>query len=104
MSSDKKGRLQILQQQGKGKTKAFKEITLSDEGGELIAWLSADCTTADKDAPWNSNAEIFIDKLGYVVANRKAPGNFWDGTLHAPAKQLRLKVRNICGDETVVVL
>lgn len=101
---NEKGRLQILQQQGKGKTKAFKEITLSNEGLELIEWLSVDCTTADKDAPWSSSAEIFIDKLGYVVADGKATGAFWDGTLHAPAKPLRLKVRNICGDETVVVL
>ena len=101
---NEKGRLQILQQQGKGKTKAFKEITLSNEGLELIEWVSVDCTTADKDAPWSSSAEIFIDKLGYVVADGKATGAFWDGTLHAPAKPLRLKVRNICGDETVVVL
>ena len=101
---NEKGRLQILQQQGKGKTKTFKEITLSNEGLELIEWLSVDCTTADKDAPWSSSAEIFIDKLGYVVAGGEATGAFWDGTLHAPAKPLRLKVRNICGDETVVVL
>lgn len=101
---NEKGRLQILQQQGKGKTKAFKEITLSNEGLELIEWLSVDCTTADKDAPWSSSAEIFIDKLGYVVAGGEATGAFWDGTLHASAKPLRLKVRNICGDETVVVL
>ena len=101
---NEKGRLQILQQQGKGKTKAFKEITLSDEGLELIEWLSADCTAADKDAPWVSSAEVFIDKLGYVVADGKATGAFWDGTLHAPAKPLRLKIRNICGDETVMVL
>ena len=38
-----------------------------------------------------------------VVADGKATGAFWDGTLHAPAKPLCLKVRHICGDETVVV-
>lgn len=42
--------------------------------------------------------------LRHVVAEGKATGAFWDGTLHALAKPLCLKVRNICGEETVVVL
>lgn len=47
--------------------KPFKPIEISEEGLELIEYLSLDCTAAD-DA-WHSDSEIKIDKLGYVVRN-----------------------------------
>ena len=99
-----KGRLQILQQQGKGRKKAFKEITISDSGLELIEWLSLDTTTADKAAPWHSTTEIYIDKAGYAVIDGKPTGAFWNGSISCEQKPLRIKIRNICGDETVDVL
>ncbi len=101
---NEKGRLQILQQQGKGRKKAFKEITLSETGLELIEWLSLDIDSAEKDAPWHSSSEVFIDKAGYAVVDGKPTGQFWDGTICCTRKPLRLKVRNICGDETIFVL
>ena len=92
------------QQQSIAKGKAFKPIEISDEGLETIEWLSLDCTTADKQAPWHSDAEVKIDRLGYVILNGKKTQEFWDATIKNDQKPLRLKVRNICGDETVYVL
>ena len=86
------------------KGKAFKRLRLSKEGLEAIEWLSLDCTNADKNAPWHSNAEIKIDKNGFVVRNGRKTTENWDGCITSENKPLRLKVRNICGDETVWVL
>ena len=92
------------QQQSIAKGKAFKPIEISDEGLETIEWLSLDCSTSDKQAPWHSDAEVKIDRLGYVILNGKKTQDFWDATIKCDQKPLRLKVRNICGDETVYVL
>ena len=53
--------------------KRYAHITLSDEGLETIEWLSLDCTTADKDAPWHSDSELKIDRLGRVATSGTAP-------------------------------
>ena len=79
--------------------KGFKPIEISDEGLELIEFLSLDCT--DATGEWHSDSEIKIDKLGYVIRNGSKTKTFWDGTITSDAKPLRLKIRNICGDETV---
>lgn len=101
---NQKGFLQVLQQQSKGREKTFTEITFSETGLELIEWVSLDTVSAEKDAPWNSSTEVFIDKTGYTVIDSEPTGQFWDGTISCTSKPLRLKVRNICGDETVFVL
>ena len=95
---------QKSRQQSIAKGKAFKPIEISDEGLETIEWLSLDCTTADKQAPWHSDAEAKIDRLGYVILNCKKTQDFWDATIRCDQKPLRMKIRNICGDETVFVL
>jgi len=97
-----KGEQQALQ--AKGKAKEFKPIEISEEGLETIEWVSLDCTNADKQAPWHSDAEIKIDKLGYVIRNGVKTQDFWDATIKCEQKPLRMKIRNICGDETVVVM
>lgn len=79
--------------------KPFHEILISDEGLELIEYLSLDCTTPDGE--WHSDSEIKIDKLGFVIRNGIKTKEFWDGAITADRKPLRLKIRNICGDETV---
>lgn len=84
--------------------KPFKGIDISDTGLELIEWLSVDYKTADKAAPWHSSAELKIDKLGYVSTNGVKSKVFWDSTLDCTEKPKRLKMRNICGDETVFTL
>lgn len=78
--------------------KPYKPIEISDEGLELIEYLSLDCTAAS--GPWHSDAEIKIDKLGYVIKNGAKTKSFWDGRIVSQQKPLRLKIRNICGDET----
>lgn len=92
------------QQQALQKGKDFKPLEISEEGLETIEWLSLDCTTADPKAPWHSDAEIKIDRLGYVTRNGIKTQDFWDATICSETKPLRLKIRNICGDETVYVL
>ena len=92
------------QQQSIAKGKAFKPIEISDEGLETIEWISLDSSTADKQAPWHSDAEVKIDRLGYVILNGKKTQEFWDATIKCDQKPLRMKIRNICGDETVYVL
>lgn len=79
--------------------KPFKPIEISEEGLELIEYLSLDCTAAD--GAWHSDSEIKIDKLGYVARNGEKTKEFWDGAICSEKKPLRLKIRNICGDETV---
>ena len=80
------------------KGKKFKPITISEEGLELIEWLSVDCTASDGE--WHSDSEIKIDKLGFVIKNGIKTKDFWDGAIKSEKKPLRLKIRNICGDET----
>ena len=92
------------QQQALQKGKDFKPLEISEEGLETIEWLSLDCTTADPKAPWHSDAEIKIDRLGYMIKNGIKTSDFWDATICSEAKPLRLKIRNICGDETVYIL
>lgn len=92
------------QQQALKKGKEFKPIEISDEGLETIEWVSLDCTSADSNAPWHSDAEIKIDRLGYVIRNGVKSQEFWDAAITSDARPLRLKIRNICGDETVYIV
>lgn len=79
--------------------KPYKPIEISEDGLELIEFLSVDCTVAEGE--WHSDSEIKIDKNGFVVVNGNKTKNFWDGKIRCEQKPLRLKIRNICGDETV---
>lgn len=99
-----KGQQQVLQQKTKGKEKKFVPITISDEGLETIEWISLDCENAEKNLPWHSDVEIKRDHLGRVSLNGKKTDDFWDGTIRCDKKPLRMKIRNICGDETVWTL
>ena len=42
-----------------------------------------------------------IYKNGFVIINGAKTKDFWDGSICSENKPLRLKIRNICGDETV---
>ncbi len=95
---------QAMQKRAKGKDVPFNPIRISDEGLETIEWVSLDCTNADKQAPWHSDAEVKIDRLGFVILNGKKTANFWDATIRSDQKPLRMKIRNICGDETMFQL
>ncbi len=79
--------------------KPYKPIQISDEGLELIEFLSVDCTADEGE--WHSDNEIKIDKNGFVIINGTKTKDFWNGSIRSENKPLRLKIRNICGDETV---
>lgn len=79
--------------------KPYKPIEISEDGLELIEFLSIDCTAAEGE--WHSDSEIKIDKNGFVIVNGNKTKDFWDGKIRCEQKPLRLKIRNICGDETV---
>lgn len=79
--------------------KPYKPIEISEDGLELIEFLSVDCTAIDGE--WHSDSEIKIDKNGFVIVNGNKTKEFWDGRIRSEKKPLRLKIRNICGDETV---
>ena len=79
--------------------KPYKPIEISEEGLELIEFISIDCTSADGE--WHSDSEVKIDKNGYIILNGNKTKDFWDGSISSDKKPLRLKIRNICGDETI---
>ena len=91
---NEKGNLQSLKN-----GKAFNPIEISEEGLELIELISLDCK--NKKGEWFSSTEIKIDKLGYVITNGEKSKEFWNGKITTTEKPLRIKVRNISGDELI---
>lgn len=81
-----------------------KEINLSDNGLEAIEWISVDCLNADPKAPWNSFEEIRIEPDSFISINGAKTRKFWDGKITSDERPLRVKIRNICGDESIFVL
>ncbi|MCQ2243296.1 MAG: site-specific DNA-methyltransferase [Bacteroidaceae bacterium] len=98
-----KGEQQKAKKIADGKQASFTPIKISDEGLECIEWLSLDCTEAGTDAPWHSDVEVRIEKTGAVTLNGKKTQDLWDATIKSDKKPLRLKIRSICGDETIFV-
>lgn len=94
---NEKGNLQAI-----NKGKKFSPITISEEGLELIEYLSLDCENAE--GVWKSSSEIKIDKLGYISVNGQKTKDFWDAKIRSNKKPLRLKIRNISGDESIINL
>lgn len=101
---NEKGVLQTNKKRASGKSAHFSKIKLSDEGLEAIEWASVDCVNAEKNAPWHSDMEVKIEKMGTVTINGKKTQDYWDASIVSDDKPLRLKIRNICGDETIFVL
>jgi len=94
---NQKGNLQSV-----AKGKQFNPIIISEEGLELIELIALDGENTE--GQWHSTTEIKIDKLGYVITNGVKSKNFWDGKIISDKKPLRIKVRNISGDETIKVI
>lgn len=101
---NQKGAIQHYRKVADGKKSGFTRIEISDEGLECIEWLSLDCTQSDVKAPWHSDMEVKIEKCGEVTLNGVKTPHLWDGKISIDDKPLRLKVRSICGDETIVIL
>lgn len=85
-------------------SKTFTPISISENGLECIEYISIDCENADKNATWKSSSEIKITKNSFIVKNGVKTKEFWNGKITSSKKPLRLKVRNICGDESVIDL
>ena len=89
------------------KNKTFTPMSVSAEGLECIEWISLDCTSAEEQGEWHSDVELKIEQDSHVCYNNgEKSQNYWDGTIRTldDRKPLRMKIRNICGDETVFVL
>lgn len=88
--------------QAKKKGKDFSPILISENGLECIEYLSLDCENAS--GVWHSSSEIKINKNSLVIKNGVKTKDLWNGYIESTKKPLRLKVRNICGDESVIDL
>ena len=100
-------KLDAYNQKGKLNEKkpgSFKPILLSEEGLEMIEYISLDCESAEKQAVWHSTTEIKLDKFGYIIRDGVKTKELWNGSITSSEKPLRIKLRNICGDESVWVL
>ncbi len=85
-------------------TQPATPIALSARGLECIEWASVDCMAAQ--GAWHSDAEVKIDSKHRVWVNgvkrSDKPPVPWNGTVRSKTQPLRLKVRNVAGDETVL--
>lgn len=84
------------------KKKMLTPISISKHGLELIELVSLDCTS--KDGIWKSDFELKIDKNGYVILNGKKTKDFWNAKIVSDKKPLRMKIRNIAGDESIIII
>jgi len=84
------------------RTQGVSSITLSDNGLELIELIALDCQNSA--GQWHSSTEIKIDKKGFMIIDGNKTKQFWDGKITTQQKPFRLKVRNICGDETILTI
>ena len=89
-----------LEAQAIKKQEEYKPLTISDEGLELIEFISLDCT--NNEGSWISDSEIKVEKNNYVTINGEKTKTYWDGKIAFTKKPLRMKIRNICGDETII--
>ena len=89
------------------KNKIFTPMSISAEGLECIEWISLDCTSAEEQDEWHSDVELKIEADSHVRYNNGDKSQYyWDGTIRTldERKPLRMKIRNICGDETIYVI
>lgn len=84
--------------------KTLIPLRISEEGLETIEMVSLDCTSADS-PEWHADAEIKIDaKTSRMIINGVKTQKFWQGYIVSDERPLRMKIRNICGDETIFML
>ncbi len=88
--------------QNAAKQNKLLRLNISGQGLELIELIATDCEKAEGE--WCSSHEIKIDKLGFTSIDDVKTKSFWDGKIISKKKPLRLKVRNICGDETIITI
>ncbi len=86
----------------RGKAASAATHGLSVNGLECIEWLSVDCTNSE--GVWHSAAEARIDAKNRLWLDGQKQSGAWDGRLRCTTRPLRLKVRNVAGDEITVSL
>jgi len=79
--------------------KRFNPLNISESGLELIEYITLDCH--NQEGSWHSSSEIKIDRNGFITLNGEKTKQLWDGKIAVKQKPLRLKIRNIAGDETI---
>lgn len=82
--------------------KEFCPIKISESGLELIESVSLDCS--NEKGIWISDSEIKIDKNSFIIKDGIKTKEFWNGKITCDKNPLRLKIRNICGDESIILL
>ena len=65
----------------------------------MIELVSLDCTNGE--GVWQSDVELKIDKNSFVILNGVKTKQAWNGKVYSETKPLRMKVRNIAGDESI---
>lgn len=86
-----------------GTAQQYAPVCMSESQLEAIEWVSLDCTEAEATAPWHSDAEVKIEPDGTVRLNGGLKNKMlWDGIIQTLDDRcpLRMRIRNICGDET----
>ena len=102
IAKKKDSQLLLSESEGDDNGQSNGEIKISKHGLELIEMVAID--SSNSKGKWHSDTEIKIDKNGYMVLNGDKTNIFWDGTISIQQKPLRLKIRNIAGDETVIAI
>ena len=69
----------------------------------MLEAVFIDCGNGKKKDVFHADVSLKIDKFGYAILNGEKTGKLWDGTIPCPSKPLRIRTRNICGDETEFV-
>ena len=86
-----------------GTAQQYAPVCMSENQLEAIEWVSLDCTEAEATAPWHSDAEVKIEPDCTVRLNGGLKNKMlWDGIIQTLDDRcpLRMRIRNICGDET----
>lgn len=68
----------------------------------VIYYLS--CAFVNLDAHLYPDWGTKIDKDRTITINGCKTSDLWTGTIHADTTPLRMKICNVCGDETIITL
>ena len=64
--------------------------------------IALDCSNTE--GVFKSDVELKIDKNSFVILNGVKSKTHWNGSILSKDKPLRMKIRNIVGDESVVAV
>lgn len=92
---------QKLKADAKGKEKNYSELIISDDGLEVIELISVDYTSPIDSNVWHSDKEIKIENNNTITIDGQKSSEVWDGSIFTEERPIRIKIRNICGDETI---